>query len=56
MNGIPADSRAGKPNTFLPNERVTDKVLKKVRALNEIAVERGQSLAQIALQHGCFFG
>jgi L-glyceraldehyde 3-phosphate reductase len=49
LNGIPADSRAGKPNTFLKQEQVTDKVLNKVRALNEIAVERGQSLAQMAL-------
>lgn len=49
LEGIPADSRAGKPNTFLTKERVTDHVIKKVKALNEIAVERGQSLAQMAL-------
>jgi L-glyceraldehyde 3-phosphate reductase len=49
LNGIPVNSRAGKPNTFLPNDWVTDNVIKKVRALNEIAVERGQSLAQMAL-------
>jgi L-glyceraldehyde 3-phosphate reductase len=49
LNGIPTDSRAGKPNTFLPKDRVTVDVLKKVKALNQIAVERGQTLAQMAL-------
>jgi L-glyceraldehyde 3-phosphate reductase len=49
LDEIPADSRAGKANTFLRKEQVTDIVLKKVRALNEIACERGQGLAQMAL-------
>jgi L-glyceraldehyde 3-phosphate reductase len=49
LDGIPADSRAGKPNTFLPKERVTNDVLNKVGALNRIAAERGQSLAQMSL-------
>jgi L-glyceraldehyde 3-phosphate reductase len=49
LDGIPTDSRAGKSNTFLPKERVTDVVLNKVRALNRIALERGQSLAQMSL-------
>jgi L-glyceraldehyde 3-phosphate reductase len=49
LEGIPADSRAGKPNTFLKKEQVTEKVINKVRALNAIAAERGQSLAQMAV-------
>ena len=49
LDGIPTDSRAGKPNTFLPKDRVTVDVLKKVKALNRIAAERGQTLAQMAL-------
>jgi L-glyceraldehyde 3-phosphate reductase len=49
INGIPQDSRALKPNSFLNEGDVSEEVLKKVRSLNEIAQERGQSLAQMAL-------
>ncbi|WP_226085590.1 L-glyceraldehyde 3-phosphate reductase [Mesobacillus sp. S13] len=49
LNGIPEDSRALKPNSFLDENDVSEKVLTKVRQLNEIAQERGQSLAQMAL-------
>lgn len=49
LKGIPADSRAGKPHGFLKREHVTEDVLGKVRALNELAVRRGQTLAQMAL-------
>ncbi|WP_163100185.1 L-glyceraldehyde 3-phosphate reductase [Peribacillus alkalitolerans] len=49
LKGIPADSRAGRPNTFLQSERITESVLEKVKDLNSIAVEREQSLAQMAL-------
>jgi L-glyceraldehyde 3-phosphate reductase len=49
LKGIPADSRAGKPNTYLSKEDVTEDRLAKVRKLNEIAQSRGQSLAQMAL-------
>jgi len=49
LNGIPEDSRALKPNSFLNEGDVSDEVLIKVRQLNEIAQERGQSLAQMAL-------
>lgn len=49
LDGIPADARAGKPGTFLKKEQVTEQVLAKVRSLNEIARQRGQSLAQMAL-------
>lgn len=49
LNGIPQDSRALKPNSFLREADVSDEVITKVRNLNEIAAERGQSLAQMAL-------
>jgi L-glyceraldehyde 3-phosphate reductase len=49
LGGIPADSRAGKPNTFLRESDVKPDRIEKVRQLNEIASARGQSLAQMAL-------
>jgi L-glyceraldehyde 3-phosphate reductase len=49
LGGIPADSRAGKPNTFLRESDVKPERIEKVRQLNEIAAARGQSLAQMAL-------
>ncbi|RSD26793.1 L-glyceraldehyde 3-phosphate reductase [Mesobacillus subterraneus] len=49
LEGIPQDSRAMKPNSFLNEGDVSDEVISKVRKLNEIAQERGQSLAQMAL-------
>jgi L-glyceraldehyde 3-phosphate reductase len=49
LKDIPADSRAGKPGTFLKRERLTPDLLARVRALNDIAQARGQSLAQLAL-------
>ncbi|OCA83234.1 L-glyceraldehyde 3-phosphate reductase [Bacillus sp. FJAT-27225] len=49
LNGIPADSRAMKPKSFLQESDVTEEKLEKVRKLNEVASERGQSLAQMAL-------
>jgi L-glyceraldehyde 3-phosphate reductase len=49
LEGIPFDSRAAKPHGFLKPRDVTDERLAQVRALNEIAQARGQSLAQMAL-------
>lgn len=49
LNGIPEDSRAAKPDTFLSAEDITDEKLAKVRELNEVAKARGQSLAQMAV-------
>jgi len=49
LNGIPADSRAGKPHGFLKREQVTDDKLARVRRLQELAQARGQTLAQMAL-------
>ena len=47
--GIPEDSRAGKEHGFLKREAITEQLVKKIRALNDIALKRGQSLAQMAL-------
>lgn len=50
LKGIPADSRAGSGKSpFLHSGDITPEKLEKVRALNEIATERGQSLTQMAL-------
>ena len=49
LQGIPDDSRAAKSATFLRREDVTDARLTQVRALNQVAQSRGQSLAQMAL-------
>ena len=49
LHGIPENSRAAKPHGFLQANAVTEDTLKKVRALNELAEKRGQSLAQMAL-------
>ena len=48
LNGIPEGSRASKSWGFLKPEQVGP-AIEKVRKLNEIAVSRGQSLAQMAL-------
>lgn len=50
LKGIPADSRAGKHQSpFLTENSITPDKLKKIEALNKIAIERGQTLAQMAL-------
>jgi L-glyceraldehyde 3-phosphate reductase len=48
LHGIPEGSRATK-NIFLKPEQITEELLIKIKALNNIAVERNQSLAQMAL-------
>lgn len=49
LKGIPTDSRAARPTGFLNRDDITPERLEKIRRLNDIAVERGQSLAQMAL-------
>ncbi|NLL96569.1 MAG: L-glyceraldehyde 3-phosphate reductase [Clostridiaceae bacterium] len=50
LKGIPEDSRAGRGVTpFLPKSRITDEKLKMIKKLDDIASNRGQSLAQMAL-------
>ena len=48
LNGIPSDSRAAQNGSFSP-DLLSDEALARIRSLNEIAHERGQSLAQLAL-------
>ena len=48
LDGIPAGSRASRAGSLSP-ELLTDETLAKLRALNEIAKGRGQTLAQMAL-------
>jgi len=48
LHGIPADSRAAE-NDSLQADSITEDRLARVRALNDIAAARGQSLAQLAL-------
>ena len=50
LKGIPEDSRAAKDPRYLKPEDVTAEKVEKARKLNEIALRRGQSLAQMALQ------
>jgi L-glyceraldehyde 3-phosphate reductase len=49
LQGIPADSRAGRGSELLNSENITPELMRKVRALNELAGARGQTLAQLAL-------
>jgi L-glyceraldehyde 3-phosphate reductase len=49
LKGIPADSRAKSENSSLLNDFLNEKNLKRVRALNEVAKSRGQTLAQMAI-------
>lgn len=49
LHGIPEDSRAGGSSVFLSEKNITETVVAKARALNQIAEGRGQSLAQMAL-------
>ena len=48
LDGIPEDSRAARGDSF-STRLLSDENLEHVRALNEIAARRGQSLAQMAL-------
>lgn len=47
LNGIPADSRASKAH-FLKPEFLTPELISKISNLNELALKRGQTLAQMA--------
>lgn len=49
LGGIPMDSRAASPHGALSKDSITPELLIKVKKLNDIAVGRGQSLAQMAL-------
>ncbi len=49
LNGIPADSRIRTDGRFLKESAINEDMLKKIRALKEIANNRGQTLAEMAL-------
>ncbi|MCG7368326.1 L-glyceraldehyde 3-phosphate reductase [Pantoea sp. ACRSH] len=49
LQGIPEDSRVASGSKFLREDQLTDEKMEKVRKLNEIAQQRGQKLAQMAL-------
>ncbi|MEK4565046.1 L-glyceraldehyde 3-phosphate reductase [Alkalihalobacillus sp. FSL R5-0424] len=46
---VPLDSRAGGASRFLSEEQINQDVVKRLNRLNEIAHERGQTLAQMSL-------
>lgn len=50
LGGIPEGSRASKEHGYLKSEHITDARITKVRKLNMIADQRGQTMAQLALQ------
>ena len=49
LDGIPSDSRAAKEGTYLSREQVTEDKVNKIRKLNDVAANRNQSLAQMAI-------
>ena len=49
LHGIPADSRVRTDGRFLKESALTEEKLAQIRALNEIAAARGQTLAEMAL-------
>jgi L-glyceraldehyde 3-phosphate reductase len=49
LNGIPRESRAAGQSAFLKTEDITEDRIQKVKELNEVAGERNQSLAQMAI-------
>ncbi|MFF8410777.1 aldo/keto reductase [Streptomyces omiyaensis] len=49
LDGIPEDSRAAGDSPFLSREAVTEDLVTRLRALNDVAASRGQTLAQLAL-------
>jgi L-glyceraldehyde 3-phosphate reductase len=49
LKGIPEDSRAHKSTGFLQEKEVTPEKVQKIQKLNELALKRDQTLAQMAL-------
>lgn len=49
LNGIPDNSRAAHSYGFLQKNQITPEIVTRITKLNEIAAQRGQSLAQMAL-------
>ena len=49
LKGIPEDSRAARPTGFLQTSEITEEKINRITQLNEVAQQRNQSLAQMAL-------
>ncbi|GEB57359.1 L-glyceraldehyde 3-phosphate reductase [Streptomyces gardneri] len=49
LDGVPDDSRAASDSPFLNRDALTEDLVTRLRALNDIAASRGQTLAQLAL-------
>ena len=49
LNGIPENSRVKTSGIFLKESDITPELLEKIKALNEVAASRGESLAQMSL-------
>ncbi len=49
LNGIPADSRMAHDPRFLKSDMLTPQMLQRIRALNDVAQQRGEDLATMAL-------
>ena len=49
LKGIPADSRIMTDGRFLKETALTERRMNQIRALNDLAAQRGQTLAQMAL-------
>lgn len=49
LNGVPADSRIAADGRFLRENALTERRLSQIRQLNDLAAQRGQTLAQMAL-------
>lgn len=49
LKGIPQNSRAAKPNSFLSKDQITEEKLSVIQKLNQVAADRGQTLSQMAL-------
>lgn len=50
LNGIPSDSRVKTDGRFLKETSITPEKLNQIKSLNEIAKQRGETLAQTALK------
>lgn len=49
INGIPEDSRVAKSGVFLHREDITPELIEKIKKLNAVAGDRGQTLAEMSL-------
>lgn len=49
LHGIPEDSRVVKSGVFLHREDITEEIISKMAKLNDIAGQRGQTLAEMSL-------